>query len=107
MNFRFKINSQILIKGVIQNLSLGHIISGNRLFRLRKANNDLWTVVFVDVKMRRLWNFGERKVFWEGLEVLALEKHFIFGIFICTSFFILFFHVRVLKKRSDSSRIYR
>jgi hypothetical protein len=45
--------------------------------------------VFVDVKMRRLWNFGERKVFWGGLEVLALEKHFY--ILDCYLYAILFF----------------
>lgn len=54
--------------------------------------------MFVDVKMRGLWNFGERKVFWEGLEVLALEKHFIFGIVICMSFFILFLHIGLLNQ---------
>jgi hypothetical protein len=93
LSIRCKIHSKIFIKGIIQDFSLRDIISGNVLFGLWKADNDLWTVVFVDVQIRRLLDRRERKVVLERLEVFAFEKHFIFAIAICMTFLFALLHI--------------
>lgn len=66
------LHSQLFIKRIIPDFYPRNIIASNSLFGIGKPDNNLWTVVFVDVEMGGLGHRREGKLLLIGEEVFAL-----------------------------------